>query len=145
MLGRGLRAVGEQAGEPAVPDGPGRCGSRLVEDVADHVVGELVAGAGLGQQADPQRRLGSPGGVLDPEPEQLGDVLDVEGRAGDDGAAQELLDVRPAAATRMVTALRSEVGHGDARRSSEATALSASSTNSVWPFVSRNSSPASAG
>ena len=93
MITSSLRSAVEQGGKPAVAHNPGRRRRRVVEDVADDVVGELVAGARLGQQADPQGGLGSTDRFLAAQTEELRDVLDIEGRAGHDRAPQELLHV----------------------------------------------------
>ncbi len=93
VLGRGSGLVGEQPAEPAVAQRAGRRGSRLVDHLADHVVGELVSDIRLADEMGAQRDLGAPHDLLAGQAEQLGDVLDVEGGAGDDGGPEELLHV----------------------------------------------------
>ncbi|MFL5879395.1 MAG: hypothetical protein ACJ782_04740, partial [Actinomycetota bacterium] len=105
VAGGRLGPVGQHAGQATVAGGPGRPGAGLVEDLADQVVGELVAGAGLvlDQQAGGQGTLGPGGRHLDRQLQEGGHDLKVDGRSGHHRRPQQVLDLRPARRARART------------------------------------------
>ena len=96
MAGGRLGPVGQHAGQAAVAGDPGRPRAGLVQDLADQVVGEPVAGAGLvlDQQAGGQGTLGPGGRDLDRQLQQGGHDLQVDGRPGHHRRPQQGLDLR---------------------------------------------------
>jgi hypothetical protein len=95
VAGGRLGPVGQHAGQAAVAGDPGRPWAGRVEDLADQVVGEPVAGTGvvLDQQAGGQGTLGAGGGVLDRQVEQAGHDLQVEGGPDHHRRPQQRLDL----------------------------------------------------
>jgi hypothetical protein len=95
VAGGRLGPVGQHAGQAAVAGDPGRPRAGRVQDLADQVVGEPVAGTGvvLDQQAGGQGTLGAGGGVLDRQVEQAGHDLQVEGGPDHHRRPQQRLDL----------------------------------------------------
>ena len=144
VAGGRLRPVGQHAGQAAVAGDPGRPRAGRVQDLADQVVGEPVAGAGvvLDQQAGGQGTLGPGGRVLDRQVEQAGHDLQVEGGPDHHRRPQQRLDLGAGPPGLVCTASRSDAGTAARSRPPSAAARRLSTVNRVWPLARSSTGPA---